>query len=110
VKVTIQVPSVFTVRFPNKDMECSFQHVPGSLPGLPQKMNSSQPDNWTKVLYKRGRSTQDGTDKETKHAKQSEHQLNPTSTSNRYTALLKRKVKNSRKPVMRTRQNLLQSI
>jgi hypothetical protein len=54
-------------------------------------MNSSQPelnDNLTKILYKRGRSTQDGTDKEAKHAKQSGHWLNPTSTSSRYTALL----------------------
>jgi hypothetical protein len=48
-------------------------------------MNFSPPDNWAKVLYKRGRSIQDGTDKE---AKQGEHWLNPTSTSNRYTALL----------------------
>jgi hypothetical protein len=80
--------SVFTVRFPNKDMECSSQHMPGSLPGQPQEMNSSQPDNWTKVSYKRGRSTQDGTDKEAKHAKQSEHCLNQTSTSSRYTALI----------------------
>jgi hypothetical protein len=59
--------------------------MPGSLPGQPQEMNSSQPDNWSKVSYKIGRSTQDGTDKE---AKQSEHWLNPTSTSNRHTALL----------------------
>jgi hypothetical protein len=45
-------------------------------------------DNWTKVSYKRGRSTQEGTERETKHAKESEHWLNKTSTSNRYTALL----------------------
>jgi hypothetical protein len=51
-------------------------------------MNSSQPDNWIKVSYKRGISTQDGTDIEAKHAKQSEHWLNQTSTSNCYTALL----------------------
>jgi hypothetical protein len=64
VEVPIQVPSVFTERFPNKDTECSSQHMPGSLPGQPQEINSSQPDNWTKVSYKRGRSTQDGTDNE----------------------------------------------
>jgi hypothetical protein len=50
-------------------------------------MNSPQTDNWIKPSYKRGRSTQDGTNKETKHAKQSEHWLNPTPTSNRYIAL-----------------------
>jgi hypothetical protein len=88
VKVTIQVPSVFTVRFPNKVTECSSQHMPGSLPSQPQEKNSSQPCNWTKVSYKRGRSTQDGIDKEAKHPKQSEHWLNQTFTSNRYTALL----------------------
>jgi hypothetical protein len=50
-----------------------------------------------------------GTDKEAKHAKQSEHWLNkllPTATQ----LYWKRKMKNSRKLVMRTRQNLLQSI
>jgi hypothetical protein len=54
-------------------------------------MNSSQPelnDNSTKVSYKRGRWSQDGTDKEAKHAKESKHWLYPTSTSNCYTALL----------------------
>jgi hypothetical protein len=54
-------------------------------------MNSSQPelnDNWTKVSYKRGRSTQEENGRETKHFKESEHWLNQTSTSNLYTALL----------------------
>jgi hypothetical protein len=55
-------------------------------------MNSSQPelnnDSWTKVSYKRRRSTQEGTEREAKHAKESEHWLNQTSASNRYTALL----------------------
>jgi hypothetical protein len=54
-------------------------------------MNSSQPelnDNWTKVSYERGRSTQEGNEREAKHAKESEHCLNQTSISNRYTALL----------------------
>jgi hypothetical protein len=88
--------------------------MPDSLPGQSQKMNYSQPelnDNWTKVAYKRGRSTQQGTEKEAKHAKQSEYWLNQTSTSNRYTALLDEESEdNSRKPVLRTRQYLLQSI
>jgi hypothetical protein len=54
-------------------------------------MYSSQPElssNWTKVLYKRGRSTQEETEIEAKHTKQSEHWLNQTSTSKRYQALL----------------------
>jgi hypothetical protein len=53
-------------------------------------MNSSQPElngNWTKVSYKRGSSTQEGTEREAKHAKEREHWLNQTSTSNGYTAL-----------------------
>jgi hypothetical protein len=36
-------------------------------------MNSSQPelnDTWTKVWYKRSRSTQEGTEREAKHAKE----------------------------------------
>jgi hypothetical protein len=51
----------------------------------------SQPelnDNWTKVSYKRGRTTQEETERGAKHAKESEHWLNQTSTYNRYTALL----------------------
>jgi hypothetical protein len=39
-------------------------------------MNSSQPefnDNWTKALYKRARSTNEGTERKAKHAKESEH-------------------------------------
>jgi hypothetical protein len=54
-------------------------------------MNSSQTElneNWTKVSYKRGRSTQEENEWEAKLAKESEHYLNQTSTSNRYTALL----------------------
>jgi hypothetical protein len=65
--------------------------MPGSSPGQSQKMNSSQPelnDSWTKVSYKRGRSTLEGTEREAKHAKESEHWLNQTSNSNHYTALL----------------------
>jgi hypothetical protein len=65
--------------------------MPATLPGQSQKMHSSQPkvnDNWSKVSYKRGRSTQEETEREAKHAKESEYRLNQTSISNRYTALL----------------------
>jgi hypothetical protein len=65
--------------------------VPGSSPDQSQKKYSSQPElnnNWTKVPYKRGRSTQKKNEREAKHTKESEHWLNQTSTSNRYTAPL----------------------
>jgi hypothetical protein len=65
--------------------------MPGGLPAHSQKINSSQPElnnNWTKVSYKRGRSTQEETEREAKHAKESQHWLSQTSTSNCYTALL----------------------
>jgi hypothetical protein len=86
----------YTLRFPSKNtenytLEYPLQRIPGNLNGQSQKMNSSQPelnDNWTKVSYKRGRSTQEGTEREAKHTKKSEHWLNQTSTCNRYTALL----------------------
>jgi hypothetical protein len=58
-------------------------------------MNSSQPElneNWTKVLYKRGRSTQ-RTEREAKRSKESYHWLNQTSISNRCTALLEEESK-----------------
>jgi hypothetical protein len=70
----------------------------------------SQPEiikNWTKLLYKRSRSAQDRNKIKTKHSKESEHYLNQTSTSNRYTALLeeesedqqhKTSLENTRKP------------
>jgi hypothetical protein len=54
-------------------------------------MYSSQPelnDNWNKVSYKGGSKAQEGTEREAKLAKESEHWLNKTSTSNHYTALL----------------------
>jgi hypothetical protein len=54
-------------------------------------MYSFQPeliDNWTKVSYKRGRLTQEETEREAKHTKESEQWLDQTSTSSRYTALL----------------------
>jgi hypothetical protein len=52
---------------------------------------SSQPElnnNWTTVSCKRGRSTQEETERNAKHSKESEHWINQTSTSSRYTALL----------------------
>jgi hypothetical protein len=54
-------------------------------------MCSSQPElniNWTEVSYKRGRSTQDETEREAIHTKESKQWFNQTSTSNCYTALL----------------------
>jgi hypothetical protein len=63
--------------------------MPNGLTGQLQKMNCSQPelnDNWTKVSYKKGRSTQEETEKKPNTPKESEHWLNHTSTSNRYTA------------------------
>jgi hypothetical protein len=55
------------VGFPSKDTEnytikCSFLHVPGSSLAQSQKNYTSQPElnnNWTKVSYKTGRSTQE---------------------------------------------------
>jgi hypothetical protein len=47
--------------------------MPGNLSAQSQKRYSSQPElnnSWTKVSYKRGRSTQEETQRE---AKQSEH-------------------------------------
>jgi hypothetical protein len=81
-------------------LKYSFQHKPGSLPGLQKKISSSQKklnDNWTKVSYKRGRPTQRGTEREAKHAKESEHWLNQTSSSNRYTALLEQESEDQQK-------------
>jgi hypothetical protein len=63
-------------------------------------MNSSQPelnDNWTKLSYKRGRSTQEGTERGAKHATENEHWLNQTSTSNRYSALLEEESEDQQK-------------
>jgi hypothetical protein len=45
-------------------------------------------NNWAKLSYKRGRSAQDKIETKIKHSKESEHWLNQSSTSNRYTALL----------------------
>jgi hypothetical protein len=50
-------------------------------------MTTSQPEKWIKLTNKRGRPTQEGTSKDFKLAKISDHWLNPTPTSNRYTAL-----------------------
>jgi hypothetical protein len=80
VVVILPILSLYT----QQDAFTESKDMPGSLPGQPQEMNSSHPDNWTKVSY-RGRSTQGATDTE---AKRSERWLHPTSTSNSYTALL----------------------
>jgi hypothetical protein len=45
-------------------------------------------NNWAKLSYKRGRSTQEGTEIEAKHTKEREYWLNQASTSSRYTDLL----------------------
>jgi hypothetical protein len=60
--------------------------MPRSLPAQSQNMNSSKQelnDNWIKVFYKTGRATQEGIEREAKHAKQIALWLNQTSTSNR---------------------------
>jgi hypothetical protein len=57
-------------------LQYTFQHMPGSLPAQSQKMYSSQPElnnSWTKVSYKRGKSTQEETEKEANYAKENEH-------------------------------------
>jgi hypothetical protein len=76
-------------------------------------MHFSQPelnDNWTKVSYKRGRSTQVETERETMYAKKTEHWLNQTSNSNRYTALLEEEREDRQQKSGPENQNLLQSI
>jgi hypothetical protein len=50
-------------------------------------MTTFQPEKWIKPTNKRGRPTQEGTSKDFKLAKPSDHWLNPIPTSNRYTAL-----------------------
>jgi hypothetical protein len=91
------------MRFPSEDAEksilwSSVQNMAGKLPAQSQQMYSlqqsqyhtqanavpSQPklNNWTKVSYERGRLTQDETEREAKHTKESEHWLNQISISN----------------------------
>jgi hypothetical protein len=114
VKVTIQVASDFTewaflVKTENCTFDYSFKHITDSLSAQSRKIYFSQPElnKWTKVSYQRGRSTQEESEREAKHAKEGEHWLNQTSTSNHYTALLEEEWKtNSRKPVLRARPNL----
>jgi hypothetical protein len=79
---------------------------------LSQKKYSSQPElnNWTKISYKRGKSTQEETEREAKHTQENEHWLNQSFASNRYTALQEEVNFNSRKLVLRTCQNLFHSI
>jgi hypothetical protein len=69
--------------------------MPGSLPAQSQKMYSSQPElnNYTEVLYKRGRSTQEETEREAKRTKESEHWLNQTLLPIATQLYWKRKVK-----------------
>jgi hypothetical protein len=50
-------------------------------------METNQPDQWTTATSKRSRQTQDDTPKDSKLAKTTDHWLNPTTTSNRFTAL-----------------------
>jgi hypothetical protein len=50
-------------------------------------MTSLQSEQWIKPTNKRGRLTQDGSFKDSKLAKPSDHWLNPTPTSNCFTAL-----------------------
>jgi hypothetical protein len=50
--------------------------MPGSSPVQSQKMYSSQLElnnNWTKVSYKRGRSSKEETETKVKHTKEIEH-------------------------------------
>jgi hypothetical protein len=71
VKVTIQVANVSQISPTN------------AFPSQ-QELN----DNWTKVLYERGKLKQEESEREAKHTIESEHWLNQTSTSNRYIAML----------------------
>jgi hypothetical protein len=54
-------------------------------------MDISQPEPnnvWTRVSYKRSRPAHEEFPRDVKYSKESNHWLHPTSTSNRYTALL----------------------
>jgi hypothetical protein len=85
--------------------------MPGSLPDQSQQMYSSQQSQYythanaiptlqelnndrNKVSYKWGIAIQDETERETKYSTESVHWLNQTSTSDRYTALLKEESEN----------------
>jgi hypothetical protein len=66
------------------------QPLAGSLPAQPPTMSPSQPPpcpTRTTVSYKRGRSTQESSDRVAKHVKDNHHLSPPTITSNRYTSL-----------------------
>jgi hypothetical protein len=64
------------------------------MSSTPQSTMSPTPqsakDNWIKVPYKRGRSSPDATELESKHAKNTPHWLHPSSTEtfNRFSALM----------------------
>jgi hypothetical protein len=61
-------------------------------------METNQPDTWTVTTSKRGRPTQDGTPKDFKLAKLTDHWLNPIITSNRFTALQPEEIQDSNPP------------
>jgi hypothetical protein len=50
-------------------------------------MTAPPSEQWIQQTNNRGRPTQDSNNKDFKHAKPSEHWLNPTITSNRFTAI-----------------------
>jgi hypothetical protein len=54
------------------------------------QLQSTRHNTWTKVSHKRGRSSPDDIERESKHAKDNQHWLHPpsTSTSNRYSPLV----------------------
>jgi hypothetical protein len=68
----------------------TFSTVPMSHPSqcIPIPTQQELNNNCPKVSYKRGRTKQYDTERETKHAKYSVHWLNQISTFNSYTALL----------------------
>jgi hypothetical protein len=74
----------------NLILEPFSQPPAGSLPAQPPTMSPSQPQpcpSWTTVSYKRGRPTQESTDRVAKHAKNNLHLSPPTITSSRFTSL-----------------------
>jgi hypothetical protein len=67
---------------------------PSTMSSAPQSTMSSTPqsanDNWIKVSYKRGRSSPDATEMESKHIKNTQHWLHPpsTETANHFSELM----------------------
>jgi hypothetical protein len=62
-------------------------------------MTTFQPEKLIKPSHKRGCPTLEGTSKDFKPAKQSDHWLNPTPTSNRYTALQQKEELDNQLPI-----------